>query len=47
MMLALFERGQHPVRFEIIEGAGHGWNRKFGVNNIVWDFLRDKRLPVE
>lgn len=40
----VFQRGQHPVRFQILEGAGHGWNQKFDVNNIVWEFLHDKRL---
>ncbi len=40
----VFERGQHPVTFRIIEGAPHGWNYRFGVNKIIWDFLSDKEL---
>ncbi len=39
----LFKAAGHPARFEVLTGAGHGWNNAYGVNEMVWDFLRDKK----
>jgi poly(3-hydroxybutyrate) depolymerase len=38
----IFKMAGHPVRFEVIRGAGHGWNANYGVNDMVWGFLHDK-----
>lgn len=38
----LFKMAGHPVRFEVLRGAGHGWNAAYGVNDMVWKFLSDK-----
>lgn len=37
----LFKMAGHPVRFEVLRGAGHGWNAAYGVNDMVWEFLSD------
>ena len=34
-----FEKDGHPVTFHSIEGAGHGWGKSHGVNELVWSFL--------
>ncbi|WP_197355989.1 alpha/beta hydrolase family esterase [Aureliella helgolandensis] len=43
----VFDRAQHPVVFQILEGAPHGWNFEFGVNQIVGEFLSDQQLPTQ
>lgn len=47
----LFQMAGHPVRHEVLPGAGHGWNAAYGVNELIWSFLRDKEnkrsLPNE
>lgn len=42
----IFEAGGHPIEFRLLDGAGHGWNNNFGVNRILWNFVRDKRREV-
>lgn len=37
----LFKTAGHPVRFEVLRGAGHGWNAAYGVNDMVWEFLSE------
>lgn len=38
----MFNMASHPVRFEVIRGAGHGWNAAYGVNELMWSFLQNK-----
>lgn len=42
-----FQAADHPVFFHRLEGAGHGWNRKSGVNTLVWQFLSRYRLDKD
>ncbi len=38
----LFNMAGHPVKFELLRGAGHGWNANYGVNDLIWKFLQNK-----
>lgn len=38
----LFNMAGHPVRYDVLPGAGHGWNGGYGVNEKIWQFLKDK-----
>lgn len=38
----LFKMASHPIRYEVLDGAGHGWNAAYGVNEMVWQFLSNK-----
>ena len=42
----IFETGGHPIEFRLLNGAGHGWNNSFGVNRILWNFIKNKRREV-
>ena len=40
-----FEKAGHPTQLRTIQGFGHGWAVKHGINEEIWTFLSPCHLP--
>ena len=40
-----FEKAGHPTQLRTIQGFGHGWAVKHGINEEIWSFLSQCHLP--
>jgi poly(3-hydroxybutyrate) depolymerase len=40
-----FEKAGHPTQLKTIQGFGHGWAVKHGINEEIWSFLSPYHLP--
>jgi polyhydroxybutyrate depolymerase len=41
-----FEADGHPTTFHLIPGFGHGWDKRHGLNELIWQFLSKHDLSM-